>query len=108
VADRFHLVQNLREALTEQMSVYGHANVRLIFSEDAIASTRSQRRRARLTRRQSRQEIVYTFQTLRQQCLTCSEIARQTACERRNIANWLVSNASLDRHRAALNLTSPL
>ena len=28
VADRFHLVQNLREAIKEQMSVYGHAHVR--------------------------------------------------------------------------------
>ncbi|APO79809.1 ISL3 family insertion sequence transposase domain-containing protein (plasmid) [Rhizobium etli 8C-3] len=48
VADRFHLVRNLREAIKEQMSVYGHANVRLILSEDAIASTMSQQRRARL------------------------------------------------------------
>ena len=53
VADRFHLVQNLREAIKEQMSVYGHAHVRPILSEDAIASARSQQRRARLAHRQS-------------------------------------------------------
>lgn len=46
VADRLHLVQNLREAIKEQMSVYGHANVRPILSE------------ARLAHRQSRQESV--------------------------------------------------
>ncbi|CAN7726668.1 MULTISPECIES: ISL3 family transposase [Ensifer] len=108
VADRFHLVQNLREAIKEQMSVYGHANVRPILSEDAIASARSQQRRARLAHRQSRQEIFDTFQALRQQGLTYSEIARRTGNERRSIANWLTSNAPRDRNRAALNPTSPL
>ena len=48
VADRFHLVQNLRAAIKEQMSLCGHANVRPILSEDAIASTTAQHRRARL------------------------------------------------------------
>ncbi|MDX0567968.1 ISL3 family transposase [Sinorhizobium medicae] len=108
VADRFHLVQNLREAIKEQMSVYGHAHVRPILSEDAIASARSQRRRARLAHRQSRQEIFDTLQALRQQGLTYSEIARRTGYERRSIANWLASNAPRDRNRAALNPTSPL
>ncbi|MDX0432827.1 ISL3 family transposase [Sinorhizobium medicae] len=108
VADRFHLVQNLREAIKEQMSVYGHAHVRPILSEDAIASARSQQRRARLAHRQSRQEIFDTLQALRQQGLTYSEIARRTGYERRSIANWLTSNAPRDRNRAALNPTSPL
>ncbi len=108
VADRFHLVQNLREAIKEQMSVYGHAHVRPILSEDAIASARSQQRRARLAHRQSRQEIFDALQALRQQGLTYSEIARRTGYERRSIANWLTSNAPRDRNRAALNPTSPL
>lgn len=108
MADRFHLVQNLREAIKEQMSVYGHANVRPILSEDAIASARSPQRRARLAHRQSRQEIFDTFQALRQQGLTYSEIARRTGYERRSIANWLTSDAPRDRNRATLNPTSPL
>ncbi|MDQ0561133.1 transposase [Rhizobium mesoamericanum] len=108
VADRFHLVQNLREAIKEQMSVYAHAHVRPILSEDAIASARSQQRRARLAHRQSRQEIFDTLQALRQQGLTYSEIARRTGYERRSIANWLASDAPRDRNRAALNPTSPL
>jgi transposase len=108
VTDRFHLVQNLREAIKEQMSVYGHANVRPILSEDAIASARSQQRRARLAHRQSRQEIFDTPQALRQQGLTYSEIARRTGYERRSIANWLTSNAHRDRNRVSLNSTSPL
>jgi hypothetical protein len=108
VADRFHLVQNLREAINEQISVYGHAHIRPILSEDAIASARSQQRRARLAHRQSRQEIFDRLQALRQQGLTYSEIARRTGYERRSIANWLTSNAPRDRNRASLNPTLPL
>ncbi|RVM15296.1 hypothetical protein CN134_14505 [Sinorhizobium meliloti] len=70
MADRFHLVQNLKAAIKEQMSVYGHTHVRPILSEDAIASATAQHRRARLAHRQSRQEIFDTLQALRQQGLT--------------------------------------
>jgi transposase len=36
VADRFHLVQNLRSAIEEQMSLSGRSTGRAILSEDAI------------------------------------------------------------------------
>jgi transposase len=108
VADRFHLVQNLRAAIKEQMSLCGHANVRPILSEDAIASTTAQHRRARMAHRQTRQEIFDMLHALRQQGLTYSEIARRTGYERRSVTNWLTSNAPKDRNRAALNPTSPL
>jgi transposase len=108
VADRFHLVQNLRAAIKEQMSLYGHAHVRPILSEDAIVSATAQRRRARMAHRQSRQDIFEMLHALRQQGLSYSEISRRTGYERRSIANWLTSNAPRDRTRAALNPTSPL
>ena len=108
VADRFHLVQNLRAAIKEQMGLSGHANVRPILSEDAIASTTAQHRRARMAHRQTRQEIFDMLHALRQQGLTYSEIARRTGYERRSVTNWLTSNAPKDRKRAALNPTSPL
>ncbi|WP_446686530.1 ISL3 family transposase [Phyllobacterium trifolii] len=108
VADRFHLVQNLRAAIKEQMSFYGHAHVRPILSEDAIVSSTAQRRRARMAHRQSRQDIFEMLHALRQQGLSYSEISRRTGYERRSIANWLTSNAPRDRSRAALNPTSPL
>lgn len=108
VADRFHLVQNLRAAIKEQMSLHGHANVRPILSEDAIASTTAQHRRARMAHRQSRQEIFEMLQALRRQGLTYSEIARRTGYERRSVTNWLTSSAPRDRNRPALNPTSPL
>ncbi|MGR9154621.1 transposase (plasmid) [Rhizobium leguminosarum] len=106
VADRFHLVQNLRAEIKEQMSVYGHAHIRPILSEDAIASARSQQRRLGAQTIPSGNNRHAS--RLRQQGLTYSEIARRPGYERRSIANWLTFNAPRDRNRAALNPTSPL
>ncbi len=108
VADRFHLVQNLRTAIKEEMSNHGHANIRPILSEEAIASTTAQRRRARLAHRQSRQEVFEKLHALRQQGLAYSEIAIRTGYERRSVTNWLTSSAPRDRNRTALSPTSPL
>lgn len=54
VVDRFHLVQNLRVVIKAQMSLYRHANIRPILSDDAIASTRDCFHRTRLAHSQSR------------------------------------------------------
>lgn len=107
VADRFHLVQNLRSAIEEQMSLSGRATGRAILSEDAIVDAATHRRRARLAHRQSRQEIFGTLHALRDEGLTYSEIARRTGYERRSVANWLKFKTPPDRRRAALNPTSP-
>lgn len=108
VADRFHLVQNLRAAIKAQMSLYGQGNVRPILSEDKIASARSQRHFARLAHRQSRKEIFDELRALRQRGLSYSEIGRRTGYARRSVANWLSSSAPRDRKRADLKTTSPL
>lgn len=89
VADRFHLVQNLRTAIEEQMSFHGRASGRSILSEDAIVDAATHRRRARLAHRQSRQEIFEMLHALRQEGLSYSEIARRTGYERRSVAKWL-------------------
>lgn len=107
VADRFHLVQNLRSAIEEQMSLSGRATGRAILSEDAIVDAATHRRRARLAHRQSRQKILETLHALRDEGLSYSEIARRTGYERRSVANWLKFKAPPDRRRAALNPTSP-
>ncbi|WP_244467746.1 ISL3-like element ISRsp8 family transposase [Pseudorhizobium banfieldiae] len=107
VADRFHLVQNLRSAIEEQMNLSGRATGRAILSEDAIVDAATHRRRARLAHRQSRQEIFDMLHALRQQGLSYSEIARRTGYERRSITKWLKFEAPPDRRRAALNPTSP-
>ena len=75
VADRFHLVQNLRSAIEEQMSLSGRATGRAILSEDAIVDAATHRRRARLAHRQSRQEIFEKLHALRDEGLSYSEIA---------------------------------
>lgn len=107
VADRFHLIQNLRSAIEEQMSLFGRATGRAILSEDAIVDAATHRRRARLAHRQSRLEIFETLHALRQEGLTYSEIARRTGYERRSVANWLKFKVPPDRQRAALRPTSP-
>lgn len=107
VADRFHLIQNLRSAIEEQMSLSGRATGRAILSEDAIVDAATHRRRARLAHRQSRQEIFEMLHALRQEGLSYSEIARRTGYERRSVTKWLKFNAPPDRRRAALNPTSP-
>ncbi|MDF1600267.1 ISL3 family transposase [Mesorhizobium sp. YIM 152430] len=107
VADRFHLIQNLRSAIEEEMSLSGRATGRAILSEDAIVDAATHRRRARLAHRQSRHEILETLRALREEGLSYSEIARRTGYERRSVANWLKFEAPLDRRRAALKPTSP-
>lgn len=107
VADRFHLIQNLRAAIEEQMSLSGRATGRSILSEDAIVDAATHRRRGRLAHRQSRQEIFEMLHALRQQGLSYREIARRTGYERRSVTKWLKFEAPPDRRRAALNPTSP-
>ena len=108
VADRFHLVQNLKAAIKAQMSFCGHGNVRPILSEDKLAWARSQKHFARLAHRQSRKEIFNELYALRQRGLSYSEIGRRTGYDRRSVANWLSSSAPRDRKRADLKTTSPL
>lgn len=79
LADRFHLIQNLRSAIEEQMSLSGRATGRAILSEEAIVDAATHRRRARLAHRQSRQEIFEMLHALRQQGLSYSEIAHGPA-----------------------------
>ncbi len=107
VADRFHLVQNLRSAIEEQMSLSGRATGRAILSEDAIVDAATHRRRARLSHRQSRQEIFDMLHALRQEGLSYSEIARRTGYERHSVTKWLKFKIPPDRRRSALNPTSP-
>jgi len=118
VADRFHLFQNLRLAIEEQMSLSGRATGRaLLPGEDSElhhdrassgqareAPWRNQLRRAH---RQSRKEVFETVHALSKEGLTCSEIARRAGYGRRSIANWLTFGTPPDRRRA-LQPTSPL
>ncbi|PDT35560.1 MULTISPECIES: ISL3 family transposase [Sinorhizobium] len=119
VADRFHLLQNLRVAIEEQMSLAGRATGRALLAEkigsaqvdpieDEPHGDATHRRWVRHAHRQSRQMVFDTAHALRKEELSCSEIARRTGYGRRSIAKWLTFETPPDRRRAALKPTSPL
>ncbi len=119
VADRFHLIQNLRLAIEEQMSLSGRATGRALLPDDDIeidhedrashelAPETLWRNQLRRTHRQSRKEVFETVHALSKEGLTCSEIARRTGYGRRSIAKWLTFETPPDRRRNALQPTSP-
>jgi len=107
VADRFHVVQNLRQAIEEQMNLHGRATGRALLSDADNITAEGSLLKSRLAHRTSREEIFTTIHALRNQGLTCSEIGRRTGFPRRSIAKWLQFETPPDRRRAALKPTSP-
>lgn len=106
VADRFHIVQNLRMAIEEQMNLHGRSTGRALLSDAVNISTPSNLLKSRLAHRKSREEIYRTISALRQQRLTCSEIGRRTGFPRRSVAKWLQFETPPDRRRAVLKRSS--
>ena len=107
VADRFHIVQNLRMAIEEQMNLHGRATGRALLSDADNISTANHLLRSRLAHRKSREEIFATIHGLHKQGLSCSEIQRRTGFRRRSVAKWLAYETPPDRRRATLKPTSP-
>ena len=107
VADRFHIVQNLRQAIEEQMNLHGRATGRALLSDADNITAAGSLLKSRLAHRTSREEIFTTIHALRNQGLSCSEIGRRTGFPRRSIAKWLQFETPPDRRRAALKRTSP-
>lgn len=85
-ADRFHLVQNLRLAIEEQMSMEGRATGRVLLLDSDFGGAAAHRRRARMAHRKFRDEIFATVHALRDQGLSYSEIERRTGYKRRTVA----------------------
>ena len=107
VADRFHIVQNLRQAIEEQMNFHGRATGRALLSDADNITAAGSLLKSRLAHRTSREVIFNTIHALRNQGLSCSEIGRRTGFPRRSIAKWLQLETPPDRRRAALKRTSP-
>lgn len=107
VADRFHIVQNLRMAIEEQMNLHGRATGRALLSDADNISAASHLLRSRLAHRKSREEIFATIHALHKQGFSCSEIQRRTGFRRRSVAKWLAYEKPPDRRRATLKPTSP-
>jgi transposase len=120
VADRFHLMHNLRVAVEEQMSLSGRATGRALLPDEGIGSAQvdpiqddrhveaTHRRWVRHAHRQSLHMMFEIVHTLREEGLSCSEIARRTGYGRRSVAKWLTFDKPPYRGRAALKPTSPL
>lgn len=106
-ADRFHLVQNLRLAIEEQMSMEGRATGRSLLPDHEMSQVAAHRRRARIAHRKSRDEIFAMIHALRDQGLSYSEIERRTGHKRRTVAKWLTFKTPPDRRRASLKPSSP-
>lgn len=117
VADRFHLIQNLRLAIEEQMSLSGRATGRALLPDEDIAFDHGNRNlhepapetpgrnQLRRAHRQSRKDVFETVHALSKEGLTCSDIARRTGYGRRSITKWLTFDTPPDRrrgHRAEL------
>jgi transposase len=118
VADRFHLMQNLRLAIEEQMSLSGRATGRALLPDDIEIDNddrtshnqlpeTTRRNQLRRAHRQSRQAVFDTVHALSKDGLSCSEIASRTGYGSRSIAKWLTFGAPPDRRRAPLQPTSP-
>ncbi|CAN0576036.1 unnamed protein product, partial [Ectocarpus sp. 12 AP-2014] len=107
VADRFHIVQNLRQAIEEEINLHGRATGRALLSDADNITAAGSLLKSRLAHRTSREEIFNTIHALRNQGLSCSEIGRRTGFPRRIIAKWLQFETPPDRRRAALKRTSP-
>lgn len=107
VADRFHLVQNFRLAVEEQMNLSGRSNGRSILSEKENVDAAAHRRHARIAHRQSRDEVFATIHALRDEGLTYCEIERRTGYKRRTVSKWVKFETPPDRCRRSFNPTSP-
>lgn len=107
VADRFHLIQNLRTAIEEQVNMSGRMTGRAILSDAENASAARHLRSARLAHRRSREEVFRTIHVLRKEGLSYSEIERRTGFKRRSVAKWLAFETPPDRRRATPTPRSP-
>ena len=104
VADRFHMVQNLREAIQTQLSRAGSSARPLLPTGDtggghAIpCSPRDKhggvehRHIVRMANRRSRQAIFDRVHSLRSEGKTVAEIVREAGFDRRTIGKWIQSD----------------
>ncbi len=115
IADRFHVVQNLREAVQAQLSrAVGFSARPLLPAEgEEVASMRDKhggaehRRITRMANQRSRQAVFDHVRTLRKEGRNVSDIVRQTGFDRRTVAKWIRADALPQRSASAPKTTSP-
>ena len=121
IADRFHILQNLRETIQAQLSRAAGSFARPLLPADiddereAVIS-RSPRDRhggaehrclIRMANQRSRQAFFEQVRALRREGRSVSDIVRQTGFDRRTIAKWIRADALPQRNAAAPKTTSP-
>ena len=121
IADRFHILQNLRETIQAQLSRAAGSSARPLLPADiddereAVIS-RSPRDRhggaehrclSRMANQHSRQAFFERVRALRREGRSVSDIVRQTGLDRRTIAKWIRADALPQRNAAAPKTTSP-
>jgi hypothetical protein len=122
VADRFHILQNLREAIQTQLSRAAGSSVRPLLPttdgndepESMITCSSRDKHRgaehrylARTANRRPRQAIFDGVRRLHGERRTVGDIVRQTGFDRRTIAKWIRLDALPDRNASALKTSSP-
>jgi transposase len=121
VADRFHILQNLREAIQTQLSRAGSSARPLLPARDGndageamiSCSPRDKHGGAehrcltRMANQRSRQAIFDRVRALRSEGKNIAEIVRQTGLHRRTIAKWIRADALPHRNATAPKTTSP-
>ena len=121
IADRFHILQNLREAIQAQLSRAAGSSVRPLLptnidDEREAVIARSPRDKhggaehrclIRMVNQRSRQAFFDRVRALRREGRSVSDIVRQTGFDRRTIAKWIRADALPQRNAAAPKTTSP-
>ncbi|MBM3655168.1 MAG: transposase, partial [Alphaproteobacteria bacterium] len=115
IADRFHIVKNMREAIQIQLSRAPGFCARPLLPTDGeeVASVRDKhggaehRRLTRIANQRSRQAVFDHVRALWSEGRYVREIVRQTGFDRRTIAKWIRANTLPERSASAPKTTSP-
>ena len=120
VADRFHLLQNLRETIETQLSRADRSTGRALLpesnDEDFVTISNGpgdpgevaeHRHLTRQAHRRSRQAVFDQIHTLREAGTSIGDIARQTGFGPRSIRKWLKFSTPPERRAAAPKPCSP-
>ena len=115
IADRFHILQNLREAVQAQLGRAAGFSARPLLPAEGeeVAGVRDKhggaehRRLTRVANERSRQAIFDRVRALHKEGRNVMDIARQTGFDRRTVAKWIRADALPERSAAAPKTTSP-
>ncbi len=115
IADRFHILQNLREAVQAQLGRAAGFSARPLLPAEGeeVAGVRDKhggaehRRLTRVANERSRQAVFDRVRALHKEGRNVMDIARQTGFDRRTVAKWIRADALPERSAAAPKTTSP-